>query len=98
MELVHSGMLRPTDVLKVAHHGSRTSTLPDLLEATRPFFAVISAGEGNLYNHPHPDVLDRMREYRVQAFRTDRGGLTSFRTDGYRLEVETNGSNWSQDY
>ncbi|HYP06925.1 MAG TPA: ComEC/Rec2 family competence protein [Bryobacteraceae bacterium] len=97
LELVTREMLRRTDVLKLAHHGSKTSTLPDLLAATRPSFAVISAGEGNLYNHPHPDVLARIREYKVKAFRTDRVGLTRFRTDGNRLLVETNGLDWRED-
>ena len=97
LELANRAALRRTDVLKVAHHGSKTSTLVDLLEATRPSFAVISSGEGNLYNHPHPDLLHRLHQYHVKVIRTDRAGLTSFRTDGSRLVVETNGSNWRED-
>ena len=97
LELVNGAALQHTDVLKVAHHGSKTSTLPELLAITRPSFAVISAGEGNLYNHPHPDVMARMHEYNVQAFRTDRAGLTSFRTNGKKLLVETNGLDWRPD-
>jgi competence protein ComEC len=97
LDLVNQAVLRHTDVLKVAHHGSKTSTLPDLLASIHPTYAVISSGEGNLYNHPHPDVLARLHEFKVQAFRTDRAGLTSFRTDGKRLWVETNGLDWRQD-
>jgi competence protein ComEC len=97
LELVARQLLRRTDVLKVAHHGSKTSTLPDLLAMTRPSFAVISAGEGNLYNHPHPDTMARMKEYNVHAFRTDKAGLTSFRTDGNRLFAETNAITWGPD-
>jgi competence protein ComEC len=85
------------DVLKVAHHGSKTSTLSEFLERSRPTFAVVSVGEGNLYNHPHPDVLARLREYHVTTLRTDRAGLTRFRTDGNRLEVETNWLDWRAD-
>jgi competence protein ComEC len=85
------------DVLKVAHHGSKTSTLPEFLAVARPTFAVVSVGEGNLYNHPHPDVLARLREYHVTTLRTDRAGLTRFRTDGNRLEIETNWLDWRAD-
>jgi competence protein ComEC len=97
LELVNRALLQHVDVLKVAHHGSKTSTLPDVLSLLRPSFAVISVGEGNLYNHPHPDVSARMHDYKIQAFRTDRAGLTSFRTNGKRLLVDTNGMNWKPD-
>ena len=96
-ELAFGGALQHVDVLKVGHHGSKTSTTPDLLAALRPVFAVVSVGDGNLYNHPHPDVLTRLQEYGVQAFRTDRAGLTTFRTDGKRIVVETNSLNWRAD-
>ena len=81
-------------MLKVGHHGSKTSTIPDLLSALHPTFAVISVGDGNLYGHPHPDVVGRLQEAHVQTFRTDRAGLTSFRTNGKLLQVETNGFDW----
>jgi competence protein ComEC len=84
-------------VLKIAHHGSKTSTSPALLALSHPTFAVISVGEGNLYNHPHADVVARLREQHVTTLRTDRAGLTRFRTDGNRLEVETNWLDWRLD-
>jgi competence protein ComEC len=93
-DLVAKGLLGHADVLKVGHHGSKTSTIPDLLNALRPMFAVISVGDGNLYGHPHPDVVERLQEAHVQTFRTDRAGLTSFRIDGKVLHVETNGFDW----
>jgi competence protein ComEC len=93
-ELVARGLLGHADVLKVGHHGSKTSTIPDLLSALHPTFAVISVGDGNLYGHPHPDVVGRLQEAHVQTFRTDRAGLTSFRTNGKLLQVETNGFDW----
>jgi competence protein ComEC len=74
--------LTRTTVLKVAHHGSKTSTSPDLLAVTRPAFALISAGEGNSYRLPHQSVVRRMTRARVAVFRTDRNGLSSIRTDG----------------
>lgn len=93
-ELAANGMLRPVDVLKVGHHGSKSSTTDALLEMAKPVFAVISVGDGNLYGHPHPDVMARLHQAGVQIFRTDRNGLTSFRTDGNKMLVETNSPNW----
>ena len=88
------GILEHVDVLKVGHHGSKTSTTPDLLSMLHPTFAIVSVGEGNLYGHPHPDVMSRLREAHVQSFRTDRAGLAQFRTDGAKLWIETNRLDW----
>lgn len=62
------------DVLKTAHHGSKTSTSAALLTATSPAAAIISAGENNRYGHPHASVLERLERFRVQVFRTDTDG------------------------
>ena len=67
---------------------------PTFSRCYRPKFAVVSVGEGNLYGHPHPDVISRLNDAHVQSFRTDRAGLTQFRTDGKKLWVETNWVNW----
>lgn len=96
-DIASHGQLEHIDVLKVGHHGSKTSTTPDLLAMLRPSFAVVSVGEGNLYGHPHPDVMSRLREAHVQSFRTDRAGLTQFRTDGKKLWIETNRLNWQSE-
>src|SRR5712664_3616073 len=53
------------DLLKIAHHGSTTSTIPELLAAVRPHFAVISSGVRNVYGHPRKEVLDRLEQSRV---------------------------------
>jgi competence protein ComEC len=82
--------LQPTDVLKVAHHGSKTSSTEEFLGAVSPLFAVISAGYGNSYGHPNPDVLDRLAQHGAMVLRTDEDGLVSIRTDGRRFAVETN--------
>ena len=76
-------------VLKVGHHGSRTSTTVSLMEAVRPVYALISAGRGNPFRHPHPDVMNRLAEYGVRVLRTDEHGLVTVRTDGRRLQAET---------
>ena len=70
------------DVLKVAHHGSVTSSAEDLLSAVRPHFAVISVGVRNVYHHPRPEVLHRLQQAHVITYRTDTDGATSFFLDG----------------
>lgn len=62
------------DVLKVGHHGSVTSTSPALLDATDARVALISAGRGNRYGHPHPAVLARLDSAGIRTLRTDRHG------------------------
>ena len=75
------------DVLKVSHHGSRYSTTERFLETVRPRYAVISAGSGNPFGHPHADVIDRLRRAGAEVWRTDRHGTVTVRTDGFRLRV-----------
>jgi competence protein ComEC len=70
------------DVLKVAHHGSASSTNADLLTAVRPRFAVISVGARNVYHHPRREVLERLQQARVTTYRTDTNGATTFLLDG----------------
>jgi competence protein ComEC len=79
----------PVDVLKLGHHGSRSSSTEEFLALARPSFAVVSAGLDNLYRHPHPEVVSRLERQGVRILRTDRGGQIRFLTDGRRLEVST---------
>lgn len=79
--------LAPVDVLKVAHHGSRTSSAEGLLERLSPRVAVVSAGRGNRFGHPHPEVWDRLRRRTGCALRTDRNGGVIVETDGAALVV-----------
>jgi competence protein ComEC len=81
--------IQRTDVLKVAHHGSRTSSTEDFVSAVQPVFAVISAGFENSYGHPNRDVVERLRQHHAVVFRTDQDGLITIRGDGHRLHVET---------
>jgi len=73
------------DVLKVAHHGSATSTEPELLSAVHPKFAVISVGLHNVYHHPRREVLQRLQQSAVTTYRTDLDGATTFYLDGSRV-------------
>jgi len=77
------------DVLKVGHHGSKTSTIQPFLDAVGPSVALISDGYENSFGHPHKDVLARLRERHTGILRTDQDGLISVRTDGQRLFLET---------
>src|SRR5580693_4082066 len=70
------------DLLKVAHHGSATSTIPELLAAVHPRFAVISVGVRNVYGHPRREVLERLEEAHVVTYRTDMDGAVTFYLDG----------------
>lgn len=65
-------------VLKVPHHGSRSSTSPALLEAVAPRWAVITAGRNNVYGFPDPKVLERLEAVGVEVFRIDRDGAVRF--------------------
>ena len=86
--IIHCGesyCLRST-VLKVAHHGSDTSTCEHFLGMVNPQVAVISVGDDNSYGHPSPLVLERLTD--IPLYRTDLQGTISFQTDGERLWVE----------
>ena len=85
--LVAGNLIQPADVLKIAHHGSKSSTSEPFLDLVHPAFAVISAGFENSYGHPHADVLGRLAEHRTATYRTDKLGLITIRTDGQHLEV-----------
>jgi competence protein ComEC len=83
--LLGDGLLAHTDVLKVGHHGSKTSSIVPFLDATSPSVAVISAGYENSFGHPHPDVLNRLVERHAAILRTDLDGLVTVSTDGRLL-------------
>lgn len=87
--LLSSGGPLRADVLKVAHHGSRTSSAEDFLDAVNPIYAVVSAGKDNSYRHPHPAVVERLTERGVRVLRTDEHGRITLRTDGHRIAAET---------
>jgi competence protein ComEC len=77
-----------TRILKVAHHGSRTSTSQPLLSEWRPQYALISAGRGNTFGHPAPEVLRRLEEIGARVLRTDLHGQITVETDGYEINLQ----------
>ena len=76
-------------ILKVAHHGSGTSTSRELLEQWRPQIAIISCGRGNTFGHPTPEVLQRLNSVGATIYRTDRDGQVTVETDGQRVCIRT---------
>ena len=89
MERYIAGESPAADVLKVAHHGSATSTTEELLRAVHPRFAAISVGWRNSFGHPREEVLNRLQTDHVQTYRTDMLGLISFFLDGRTVRVKT---------
>jgi competence protein ComEC len=87
--LYGQGLLRPADVLKVGHHGSRTSSTEDLLNAVHPAFGLISVGFENTYGHPHPLTIAALGEHHVTVYRTDQQGLVRVISDGHKLQIES---------
>ena len=82
------------DVLKVAHHGSSTSSSDAFLAAVSPRAAIISVGARNAYGHPSRDVIRALMNAGAEVLRTDRHGTVIARTDGMRLELEAEGERW----
>jgi competence protein ComEC len=85
--MIAEGGLR-SDLLKVGHHGSRTSTTPAFLAAVSPEWAAISVGRRNFYGHPRREVLEELQGAHVATYRTDMVGLTSFYLDGTQVSAQ----------
>ena len=74
-------------VLKLGHHGSRTSTDASWLQAVQPQWGIISAGAGNSYGHPHPEVIAALDQLGIPYLRTDEHGTITVTSDGAQLRV-----------
>lgn len=77
------------DMLKIGHHGSKSSTTETFLDMVTPEYAAISVGRYNRFGHPSDEVLTRLAEYDIEYFRTDEDGAITFMYDGERLEIRT---------
>lgn len=88
MEILSSGKNIKSTVLKVGHHGSKTSSTDDFLRAVAPQYGVISVGENNSFGHPHPQTLERLAAHRIKVLRTDKQGALVFESDGNEINVE----------
>ncbi len=74
-----------SDVIKVGHHGSDTSTGEKFLQRVSPEVAVISVGENNDYSHPHNEVVSRLKKHNINIFRTDYDGTVVIGSDGEKI-------------
>ncbi len=86
-QITDRGLYISSDVLKVGHHGSKTSTREEFLEKVNPKIAVISAGRDNRYNHPHPEVLEVLDKYGITVLRTDRDGDIKIISNGSEINT-----------
>ncbi|MEO6724925.1 MAG: ComEC/Rec2 family competence protein, partial [Blastocatellia bacterium] len=77
------------DVLKVAHHGSKTSSTAEFLERVKPQHAVISVASPSLFGHPHAEVVERLRASNARIWQTSKCGAITISTDGSDLRVQT---------
>ena len=83
--LINQNWNLESDILKVAHHGSKTSTNNNFLKVVNPTVAVISVGAGNHYNHPSQEVLERIKD--ILTYRTDKDGDIKVLTDGILFDI-----------
>jgi competence protein ComEC len=83
--LIEQSVLKDTTVLKVAHHGSKSSTSDEFLSVVRPEIAIISAGKNNSYGHPAPETVTRLRSKSIMILETPTLGSITAVTDGTTL-------------
>lgn len=89
MDMIRAyGIDLQSDVLKVSHHGSSTSTIQEFVDVVQPEIAIISVGR-NSYGHPAHTVLNRLENAGAEIFRTDLHGTVVVSSDGYNLMIET---------
>lgn len=88
-EMLQNGLSLRSTVLKVGHHGSRTSSSEEFLNAVSPTYAIISCETGNDYGHPHQETLDRLQAHGITYFRTDTQGTIIAYSDGNGVTFNT---------
>jgi competence protein ComEC len=86
-DLIEKYNLQDIDVLKVGHHGSKTSSGKEFIDETNPKYSIISVGKNNRYGHPNDNVLDNLKESKI--YRTDQDGSVMFKINNNRLKIET---------
>jgi len=86
--IIEQGSDLETDILKLAHHGSKTSTSRNFIEATLPKMAIVSCGKNNIYGHPHEQVLSLLSEYDINVLRTDINGDIKIQSNGQSFFIK----------
>ena len=77
------------EVLKFAHHGSRTSSTDEYIKAVSPMYGIICCGEDNNYGHPHKETIDTISRYGIDTYRTDKQGEIEVTSDGKNISIKT---------
>ncbi|MEG0050603.1 MAG: ComEC/Rec2 family competence protein [Terrisporobacter sp.] len=85
LDMINSYNLEDVDFLKIAHHGSSSSSTDNFIKEVSPTIGVISCGYKNQYGHPHKSTLDTLRKYSVATYRTDHSGDLVFYCDGNKI-------------
>lgn len=88
-DLVYLGGWLAVDIMKVPHHGSRTSSSEAFLRMVGPQIAVASAGRNNSFGHPHPDIVNRFESAGIKFLRTDNSGAVTISSNGGVLKIST---------
>lgn len=91
-EMISKGYDLKANVLKVGHHGSATSTIAQFLKKVSPEYAVISVGKDNSYGHPDNLILNRLKTFGVEVFRTDESGTVIAISDGETIKFDKKAS------
>lgn len=86
--LLQGKQVKPSTIVKVPHHGSKGSLLPEFYDKSKPSLALISVGANNNFGHPHPDVLQSLDKQGIKVFRTDLDGAIRIKSDGKSMEVQ----------
>jgi competence protein ComEC len=86
-DLIKKYNLQDIDVLKVGHHGSRTSSSKIFIDEINPKYSIISVGKNNRYGHPNDSVLDNLEDSKI--YRTDQDGSVMFKIKNNKLQTET---------
>ena len=86
-DLIEKYNLQDIDILKVGHHGSKTSSSKDFINELNPKYSFISVGKNNFYGHPNKEVLDNLKSSKI--YRTDQIGSVMFKIKNNKLEIET---------
>ena len=87
--MLNLGVDLHSDVLRVAHHGSKTSSTEAFVKATRPSLAIISVGRTSMFGHPHKEVVERWKASGANVMTTGEKGMVSIVTDGRAMSVST---------
>jgi competence protein ComEC len=87
--LIKNNINLQSDIIKIAHHGSNSSSSAEFLNIVSPTYAIISCGKNNEYGHPHKDIINELNRRHLNIYRTDRNGDIVFIFDGNNLKIKS---------